>query len=149
MSIFYVSLYVYWWPWLFTVQSAAFTGTSSKVCSIFGITRKFVVNHNFTWLSVHVRNWIMFYTGNSLCVVKLQHRIQRPGRGAKKHEIYVAALGGHLFTTRKVWGKVIFLHLSVILFMGGWYPSMHCRWYPSIPCSRSPGGGGVVSQHAL
>ena len=36
--------------------------------------------------------------------------------------------------------KVIFLHLSVILFMGGWYPSMHYRWYPSMPCSRSPGG---------
>ena len=26
-----------------------------------------------------------------------QHRIQRQGRGAKKHEIYVAAFGGHLF----------------------------------------------------
>ena len=36
----------------------------------------------------------------------------------------------------EVWGKVIFLHLSVILFIGGWYPSMHCRWYPSMPCSR-------------
>ena len=36
------------------------------------------------------------------------------------------------------WGKVMFLHVSVILFTGGWYPSM--------PCS-SP--GGVVSQHAL
>ena len=35
----------------------------------------------------------------------------------------------------EVWGKVIFLHLSVILFTGGWYPSMHCRWYPSMPCS--------------
>ena len=44
----------------------------------------------------------------------------------------------------EVWGKVIFLHLSVILFIGGWYPSMHCRWYPSMPCSR-----GVLSQHAL
>ena len=41
----------------------------------------------------------------------------------------------------EVWGTVIFLHLSVILFTGGWwYPSMHCRWYPSMPCSRSPGG---------
>ena len=61
----------------------------------------------------------------------------------------------------------MFLHVSVILFMGGggggvvsqhalqvvsqyalqqvsWgggcYPNMHCRWYPSMPCSRSPGG---------
>ena len=55
--------------------------------------------------------------------------------------------------TNEVWGKVIFLHLFVILFMGGgvvsqhalWYPSMHCRWYLSMPCSR----GGVLSQHAL
>ena len=38
------------------------------------------------------------------------------------------------------WGKVIFLHLSVILFTGGCYPSMHCRWYPSMHCSRSRGG---------
>ena len=49
-----------------------------------------------------------------------------------------------------VWGKVIFLHLSVILITRGWwYPSMHCRWYSSMPCSRSPGGEGMVSQHAL
>ena len=27
----------------------------------------------------------------------VQHRIQRLGRGAKKHEIYVASFGGHLF----------------------------------------------------
>ena len=46
------------------------------------------------------------------------------------------------------WGKVLFLHMSVILFTGGWYPSMHCRWYPSMPCSRSL-EGGVVCQHAL
>ena len=39
----------------------------------------------------------------------------------------------------EVWGKVIFLHLFVILFTGGWYPSMHCRWYPSMPCSRRCG----------
>ena len=38
------------------------------------------------------------------------------------------------------WNKVIFLHLSVILFTGGCYPSMHCRWYPSMHCSRSGGG---------
>ena len=52
----------YWNAFLFAVQSAAFTGTSSKICSIFGVTRKFPVNHNFTWLSVHVRNWIIFCT---------------------------------------------------------------------------------------
>ena len=28
-------------------------------------------------------------------------------------------------------GQVIFLHLFVILFTGGCYPSMHCRWYPA------------------
>ena len=27
----------------------------------------------------------------------MQHRIQRPGREGKKHEIYMAAFGGHLF----------------------------------------------------
>ena len=43
----------------------------------------------------------------------------------------------------EVLGKVIFLHLSVILFTGGWYPSMHCRWYPSMPRSRSLGGSGI------
>ena len=44
----------------------------------------------------------------------------------------------------EVWGKVIFLHLSVILFTGGdVYPSMHCRWYPSMPCSSSPVGDGI------
>ena len=26
---------------------------------------------------------------------------------------------------------------------------MHCRWYPSMPCSRSPVGVCVLSQHAL
>ena len=47
-----------------------------------------------------------------------------------------------IFTTRKwSFAKVMFLHLSVILFTLG--------WYPSTPCSRSPGGGGVVSKHAL
>ena len=41
--------------------------------------------------------------------------------------------------------KVMFLYVSVILSGGGrGYPSMHCRWYPSMPCSRSPGGGGVI-----
>ena len=44
----------------------------------------------------------------------------------------------------EVWGKVIFLHLSVILFTGGSYHSMPCRWYPSMSC-RS----GGISQHAL
>ena len=36
----------------------------------------------------------------------------------------------------EVRGKVIFLHLSVILFTGVCYPSMHCRWYPSMPCNQ-------------
>ena len=27
--------------------------------------------------------------------------------------------------TNEAWGKVMFLHLSVILFTGGWLPSMH------------------------
>ena len=44
----------------------------------------------------------------------------------------------------------MFLHVSVILFTGGWwYPSMHCRWYPSMPC-RFPGphpGGGSPGPH--
>ena len=51
----------------------------------------------------------------------------------------------YLPPANEVWGKVIFLHLFVILFTGGWYPSMHCTWYPSMPCSR----GCVLSQHAL
>ena len=41
-----------------------------------------------------------------------------------------------LVTARK---RSLGLHLSVILFTGGWYTSMYCRWYPSMPCSR----GGV------
>ena len=52
------------------------------------------------------------------------------------------------YCQQRSWGKVMFLHVSVILFTGGeWYPRLHCRWYLSMPCSRSP--GGVVSQHAL
>ena len=45
-----------------------------------------------------------------------------------------------IYRPQRSWGKVMFLHVSVILFTGGWYPSMHCGWYPSMPCSRSPGG---------
>ena len=46
-----------------------------------------------------------------------------------------------MFTVRNEVAKVMFLHLSIILFTGeGCYPSMHCRWYPSMPCSRSSGG---------
>ena len=42
-----------------------------------------------------------------------------------------------IITLRNEVAKVMFLHVSVILFTGGWwYPSMHCRWYPSMPCSR-------------
>ena len=37
----------------------------------------------------------------------------------------------------EVGARLCFLHVSVILFMGG-CPSMHCRWYPSMPC-RFPG----------
>ena len=46
----------------------------------------------------------------------------------------------------------MFLHVCVILFTGGCYPSIRCRWYPGMPCSRgvsppggSPPGGGVSS----
>ena len=54
----------------------------------------------------------------------------------------------HFYRPQRSWGKVIFLHVSVILFTvgGGGYPSMHCRWYPSMPCRSR---GGVLSQHAL
>ena len=34
---------------------------------------------------------------SSMRMLKGQHRIQRLGRGGKKHEIYVATFGGHLF----------------------------------------------------
>ena len=46
------------------------------------------------------------------------------------------------YRPQRSWGKVMFLHVSVILFTGsgGWYPSMLCRWYPSMPC-RLPGRG--------
>ena len=45
----------------------------------------------------------------------------------------------NLYRPQRSWGKVMFLHVSLILFtggwgVGGWIPSMHCR---------------VVSQHAL
>ena len=44
------------------------------------------------------------------------------------------------YRPQRSWSKVMFLHVSVILFKGGGcYPSMHCRWYPSMPCSRSGG----------
>ena len=35
----------------------------------------------------------------------------------------------------------MFLHVSVILFTGGCYPSMHCRWYPSMPRGVCSQGG--------
>ena len=59
----------------------------------------------------------------SLTSFLMQHRIQRPGReGAKKHEIYVATFGGHLFYDLFVqgWG-------------GGWFPR------------HSPGSATVMS----
>ena len=63
----------------------------------------------------------------------------------------------------EVWGNVIFLHLSVILFTGGggWHPSMPCMGGLQAHTRRrswgiwpggSPGshpGGGCVSQQAL
>ena len=51
-----------------------------------------------------------------------------------------AIFGSHFYHLQRSWGKVMFLHVSVILFTGRWYPSIHCRWYPSMPCSRYPGG---------
>ena len=58
-----------------------------------------------------------------------------------------------LLATTKFVAKVMFLLVSVIMLMGGCYPSMHCRWYPSMPCSRSPGGvpglGGAWSGGCL
>ena len=39
----------------------------------------------------------------------------------------------------EVWGKVMFLHLCVILFTGGWLPSMHDR-------SHDQGVGGSASR---
>ena len=44
------------------------------------------------------------------------------------------------YRPQRSWGKVMFLHVCVILFTGGCYPSIHCRWYPSMPCS-----GGVCA----
>ena len=49
----------------------------------------------------------------------------------------------HIYRPQRSWGKVMFLHVSVILFTRGWYPSMPCRspsggGYPSMPC-RFPG----------
>ena len=44
----------------------------------------------------------------------------RPGELSTKHEIYVAAFGGHLFyCPQQSWGKVIFSRVSVILLTGG------------------------------
>ena len=53
----------------------------------------------------------------------------------------------NIYRPQRSWGKVMFLHVSVILFGGGGgiqHPSMHCRWYPSMPC-RFPGlqGDGI------
>ena len=48
-----------------------------------------------------------------------------------------------LITVRYEVAKVMFLHVSVILFTGVCYPSMHYRWYPSLPCRRSLGGSAL------
>ena len=48
----------------------------------------------------------------------------------------------HIYRPQRRWGKVMFLHVFVILFTRGWHPSMPCRsprgGYPSMPC-RFPG----------
>ena len=51
-----------------------------------------------------------------------------------------------VFTIHKVWGKIIFLHLCVILFTVGWLPSMH--WEGGL-ASQHVLGRGLASQHAL
>ena len=48
------------------------------------------------------------------------------------------------YRQQRSWGKVIFSQASVILSMGGCYPSMHCRCYPSMPCSGGVSGPGGV-----
>ena len=53
----------------------------------------------------------------------------------------------NFYRPQRSWGKVMFLHVCVILFTGECHPSMHCRWYPSMPYSRGvpgPRGGGLV-----
>ena len=54
---------------------------------------------------------------------------------------FIYLLQSRIFTIRN---EVMFLHVSVILFIGGCYPSMHCRWYPSMPCSRGSAPGGCL-----
>ena len=49
----------------------------------------------------------------------------------------------HYNRSKRSWGKVMFLQVSVILFTGwGWYPSMHCR-------SPGPYPGGEVEESGL
>ena len=54
---------------------------------------------------------VMFYKTDDLTTKQIhnRHRIQRPGGGDKKHEIYVAAFGGHLFYDLFVqgWGQAM------------------------------------------
>ena len=44
----------------------------------------------------------------------------------------------YLPPANEVWGEVMFLHLCVSLFTGGWLPSMHHRSHDQVP-----GGGGL------
>ena len=63
------------------------------------------------------------------------------GAGSKKHEIYTAIF---LLPANEVWGKVIFLHLSVILFTGGGgggagiWEGTPGRYTPSHPRAGTP-----------
>ena len=62
--------------------------------------------------------------------------------------------GNYFYRPLRSWGKVMFLHVSVILFTREWYPSMPCRFPGSHPGEKlkgparrgSPGphrGGGI------
>ena len=54
-----------------------------------------------------------------------------------------------LSPAKEVWGKVMCLHLSVILFTGGgWLPSMHHRSHNQLP-GGLPLGGGSASRGGL
>ena len=59
--------------------------------------------------------------------------------------MYEPACGLHtlmnFYHPQRSWGKVMFLHVCMILFKGGdggggCYPNMHCRWYLSMPYTR-------------
>ena len=74
----------------------------------------------------------------------------RPGRSLVLRPQNLAFFGPCLITGRnEVLAKVIFLHLFVILFTGGWVGIPACLagqsqggGYPSMPCRSVPGGSG-------